>query len=124
MLALAGVIAMADGPRNYSFDQLHDRAWQITPAAWVIAKSSAPELASADLEDIQMLPSDPDGATIMLKIKTANHGSMIIRGEVLANGDFVLSQPKNMESFGSIFDDQADKGLASVIKRTSSAKGA
>ena len=62
-------MAMDDGRITYSYDQLHDRFWQITPAAWVIAKSSTPELRTADLEDVQMLPVEPDGATFVMKIK-------------------------------------------------------
>jgi len=108
---------MAAGPRTYSFDQLHDRVWQITSAAWVVARSSAPELRSADLEDVQILPADADGATIMVKIKTATRGEVTIRATVFANGDFALSQPEIIEGTGSIFDSQADKHLASVIAR-------
>jgi hypothetical protein len=36
---------------------------------------------------------------------------------VSANGDLALSQPEMSEVFGSIFDDQVDKWLASVIVR-------
>ena len=108
---------MTDGHRNFSFDELHNRFWQIAPAAWVIAKASSLEFASADLEDVQMLPADPDGATVVVKIKTANLGKVTIRGNVFPNGDFALSQPHNIEDFGSIFDGEADKRLASVIRR-------
>ena len=95
---------MDGGRRHYSFDQLHDRVWQITSAAWVVARSSAPELRSADLEDVQILPADADGATIMVKIKTATRGEVTIRATVFANGDFALSPPETIEGTGSIFD--------------------
>ena len=49
---------MDGGRRHYSFDDLHNRVWQIAPAAWVVAKSSTPELRSADLEDVQVLADD------------------------------------------------------------------
>ena len=103
--------------RQYSFDDLHNRIWQITPAAWVVAKSSAPELRSADLEDVQVLAEDAGRATIVVKIKTTTRGEVTIRATVSANGDLALSQPEMSEVFGSIFDDQADKWLASVIVR-------
>jgi hypothetical protein len=60
-------MAMGDGRRSYSYDQLHDRFWKITPTAWVIAKSSSPGLRTADLEEVQMLPAASDGATIVVK---------------------------------------------------------
>lgn len=81
----------------------------------MIAKSSSLDLASADLEDVQTLPADPDGATIVVKFKMGNRGEVIIRGKVSANGDCALSHPEIIEGFGSIFDGQADQRLASVI---------
>jgi hypothetical protein len=39
-----------------------------TTAAWVVAKSSAPELRSSDLEDVQVLADDAGRATIVVKI--------------------------------------------------------
>lgn len=108
---------MDGGRRHYSFDDLHNRIWQIAPAAWVVARSSAPELRSADLEDVQVLADDAGRATIVVKIKTATRGELTIRATVSANGDFALSQPEMSEVFGSIFDEQADKWLASVIVR-------
>jgi hypothetical protein len=108
-------MAMDGGRRDYSYDQLHDRFWQITPAAWVIAKSSTPGLRTADLEDVQMLPAEPDGATIVVKIKAASRGEAIIQGTVSANGDLTISQPEITESLGSIFDDQANHRFAALI---------
>ena len=108
-------MAMDDGRRSYSYDQLHDRFWQITPAAWVIAKSSTLGLRTADLEDVQMLPAEPDGATIVVKIRAAGGGETIIQGIVSANGDLAVSQPEITESLGSIFDHQANHRFAAVI---------
>ncbi len=108
---------MGSGRRNYSYDQLHDRFWQIAPAAWVIAKSSTPELRTADLEDVQMLP-EPDGAAIVVKIKAAGRGEAIIQGRVSANGDLAISQPEIAENLGTIFDDQASHRFAAVIVHT------
>jgi hypothetical protein len=106
---------LADELKSYSFDELHNRLWQVAPAAWVIAKSGSSDLAGADLEDIQTLPADPDGATIVVKIKDVSRGELTIRGRVSANGNCALSQPVIVEDFGSIFDRQADKRLALVI---------
>ena len=108
-------MAMDDGRRSYSYDQLHDRFWQITPAAWVIAKSSTPGLRTADLEDVQMLPVEPDGATFVMKIKAAGRGEAIIQGRVSANGDLTVSQSEITENLGSVFDDQANHRFAAVI---------
>jgi hypothetical protein len=116
-MPIYGIWNLADEPKTYSFEQLHDRAWQIIPAAWVIAKSKATELASADLQDIQILPTESDEASIMVKIKTAHRGEVTLRGRALANGDLVLSQPEITETFGGVFDDQADKRFASVMAR-------
>lgn len=106
---------MADGSRTYSFDQLHDRIWQIAPSAWVIAKSSTPGMRAADLDDVQVMPAEPDGMMIIVKIKTASRVGILIRGKVLANGEFEISQPEAIQSLGSIFDEQAPHRLASVI---------
>jgi hypothetical protein len=101
--------------RNYAFDDLYSRLWQIVPAAWVVAKSLEPELRTADLEDILVLPADPEGATIVMRIRTAHYGEVIVRGNASANGDLALLQPENMESFGNIFDQEVQSRLASII---------
>ena len=109
--------SMADSPRTYSFDQIHDRAWQVVPAAWVVAKSSAPGLRSADLEDVRIEPTESDNASIILIIKTRTRGKITIRATVSANGGFALAHAEDNEKFESIFDGEADKRLASVITR-------
>jgi hypothetical protein len=102
--------------KSYSFKEIRDRVWRIISSAWPVAQSSAPDLLPVSLEDVQILPAKPDGARVAIKVKTADH-EVPFRVNVLANGDFVQSQPEMGIGFGSIFDDQADKRLASAIAR-------
>jgi hypothetical protein len=108
-------MAMGDSGRSYSYDQLHDRFWQIVPAAWVIAKSSTSGPRTADLEDVQMLLAESGGATVVVKIKFAGRGEAIIQGTVSANGHLAISQPEVTENLGSIFDHEATHRFAAVI---------